>query len=166
MRQVQIAGIHEWDVSGTSPSTGVADLQPREAWLTGVGLGFIVFLGVFVVVWYGTGGETAAAGILGATIPAIAAIVSAVIGVAMGAKTGAAAGTQAAQQTKKTAAAAVKKAKETVDVASKARRDELTGRAADTLSVARAGPSSTDDLQRKLEDASTRLDAVLDSLEE
>ena len=129
--------------------------------MTGFGLAFIVVIAVFVVVWYGTAGETAAAGILGATIPAIAAIVSAIIGVAMGSKTGAAAGAQAAQQQKMTSADAVRRAKASVDAAATA------GRAAVGFSAmtVQPTPGSPADLQRKLEDASTRLDEVLKGLE-
>ncbi len=143
------------------PATGTPDIQPREAWLTGIGLAFIVVIAVFVVVWYGTGGEASATGILGATIPAIAAIVSAVIGVAMGAKTGAAAGTQAAQQMKRTAASAIRQAKASVDAAAAAKRTARIDSAGSEL----PGPPSTDEVQRKLENASTRLDAILDTLE-
>lgn len=132
------------------PTTAVAppDLQSREAWLAGIGLFLIAIVAIFVVIWYGSN-ETSAAGILGATIPAIAAIVSAVIGVAMGSKSGTAAGKQAGKS-------AVAAAKAVVDGAHAYHAEAL---------AASGGRTPHDDqVMESLDNTSKALDAILSSL--
>lgn len=68
-----------------------------------IGIGAIIVLGISLAVFYGTGGETSAAGVLGIVIPAVTAIASAAFGVAIGTKAGAASGQKAADLKKQTA---------------------------------------------------------------